>query len=126
VKNVTNEYLIDTETCKLKDWPVFDQETKPLFEHHSGQKFPCDKDHGPGIYIKRVNLTWVQIDLPPLSNLSSKPIYQCFAREIKRLSKGDSWHYGPKVGPLGHLNNFANNLTDAERAETSGNAPRWD
>ena len=105
------EYLIDTKTCRLKEWPLFDEETTPLYVNMTDKYYECDKM--PEIRVKRVNLTWVKIELPVKNNISESS-WLCYAREVQRYPNGDSYDYGPYFGPVGFLTNFANNLTDAD------------
>ena len=114
-------YLIDTETCRLSDWPLFDPEIQPLFVDYKNKDFGCDKNVLPFL-ISRVNFTWIQIDFPPKGWLTDTK-WQCSAQEIKRTSN-DQWALGTQIGPLDRLNNFANNLTSAQlKNETNS---RWD
>ena len=109
--NNINEYLIDTETCRLKDWPMLEDDILPLYENMTDKYFECDQI--PVIRVKRVNFTWVQVELPVKENIS-ETTWLCYAREVQRYPKSDSYDYGPFFGPIGLLTNFANNLTDAD------------
>ena len=109
--NITDQYLIDTEACRLKDWPMLEDDVLPLYENMTDKYFECDQI--PVIRVKRVNLTWVQVELPVKQNIS-ETTWLCYAREVLREPKSDSYDYGSYFGPIGLLTNFANNLTDVD------------
>ena len=101
--------LINTETCKIPEWPKFDVQTRKFFQSRFGQTYPCHKTElDSTIQIQRVNLTWIQIDFLPSSNHNSTDTYECYAREIKRSAKRDRMTYGSHV--IGKANIYENFL----------------
>lgn len=103
-----HKYLIYSDTCKLKDWPVFDDETRPIFVNVSSKTRFCTRKKY-NIEIARHNYTWVKIHVPGYKDLGG---WRCWARELVRVKSNDRWDYGPDgfVGPLGMLYNFDRDL----------------
>lgn len=115
-----SQLLINTSTCVLADYPLFDEEIlQNHYSNKSGQEYSCDKNLPP-FSIFRLNYTWIGIEFPKESSS-----WTCFAREIYRPEGKDGVEYGTEeVGPLNSLTNFANNLTSEEA--TNNNTGRWD
>lgn len=120
LQNATTKqaYLIYTETCQLRDWPLFDEEIKLLYKNWTDKELQCNK-HLPPFRISRVNFTWLKIDFPH-GNVN----WTCYATELARDEKVDGLRRGPVVGPLSALTNLANNLSQTERLASG--PVRWD
>ena len=103
-----DQYLIDTNVCRVKAWPLFDNETFPLYFNMTSNSLICFFE--PLADVRRVNFTWIQIYLSALE----EKLWKCYARELKRSKYGDNLLLGPFIGPIGLLTNFANNLTDVD------------
>ena len=86
-----HRYLVHTKACHMIEWPIFDEETGPIFKDGSERTFQCEQ---PTIRIERVNSTAIYIpNLTPNSNL------QCYVDELLS-SVGDSFTFGKRYGPL--------------------------
>lgn len=111
-------YLINTSTCQVRDWPLFDSEILPLFENlENVENFGCDKD-GPLFTIERVNFTWIFIGFPKIGSWS------CNATELARTSSSDGLTLGPTIENLEAYTNFDRYQMD-EKVE-NGSQFRWD
>lgn len=120
--------LINTSTCVLADYPLFDEEILKHYVNRSGTEFPCDKNRPP-FRVFRFNFTWIGVDFPRADERVSEGNWTCFAQELYRPYLKDSWNLGTEKVPLGRLNNFAHNLTfeDGAKEEEKLNVTgRWD
>lgn len=112
-------YLINTEACQVKDWPLFDSEILPLFE--SLENFNCDKN-APLLTIQRLNFTWLFIDFPQNGHWS------CSATELARNSSDDELQFGPTLSNLKAYTNFdqAEINYKLKKSKTFTSPPKWD
>ena len=83
VEKSKTDYRINTNGCKIKNWPLFDNETIKLFENKTETIWECKPDL---IHIKRFDETWISLDW---TELGYKPF--CYFR---KLSRGyDDFHF---------------------------------
>ncbi len=98
--SISEKYIINTELCKMIAWPLFDDETRPIFRNHSGHRFNCRERKL--INVKRINETKLSIELSDI-----KPLPQCFVTELLRVKNFDSiYRFGPTYGPIKNLVNL--------------------
>lgn len=113
-------FLINTPTCQVKDWPLFDEEILPLYENLKNVDFNCDKN-APLFTIQRVNFTWLYIDYSKNSNWS------CNATELARNSDTDGLALGPTITNLETYTNFDRNQIKIKLKNSPyENVSRWD
>ncbi len=119
--------LINTSTCVLADYPLFDEEILKHYVNRSGTEFPCDKNRPP-FRVFRFNFTWIGVDFPTGDERVFEGNWTCFAQELYHPYLKDSWNLGAEKVPLGRLNNFAHNLTfeDCAKKEELNVTGRWD
>ena len=99
------KYLVNTELCKIIEWPLFDAETRPLFHNYSGRRIKCRSREAKVISAKRVAQTMVDIQVLSGNRL----IPQCFATEILRERGVDSKvSFGKELGPIEMSINITN------------------
>ncbi len=82
------KYRIDTKGCKIFNWPLFDEETKPIFKNLTNEKIKCDSRQ-TFVEIKRFNSTAIQLDW---SKLNYTPF--CYISELIRGEGEDSVSFG--------------------------------
>ena len=89
------------------EWPLFDDETGPIYKDYTERTFQCEK---PVIRIERVNNTAIYI--PTLTGNSN---LQCYVDALLS-SDGDTYTFGTRYGPLkGPITDFPK--LDAVRVE---------
>ena len=74
--NFVKHYRIDTNGCKIKDLPLFDEQIEWFFKNKSKTIWKCTKNI---INIQRINGTAIRVDW---STLGYKPV--CFYRQLSR------------------------------------------
>ena len=91
------KYLVNTEKCKIIDWPLFDSETRPLFHNNSGKKIKCYSSGSRILSVRRINQTVIEI-----KNLrDTQPYPQCYATNLMRRKGFDSKvFFGKTIGPI--------------------------
>lgn len=110
-------YLINTSTCKIKEWPLFDEEILPLYTNLKNIDFSCDKN-APLLTVERVNFTWIYISYPTNAGWS------CNATELARDSFTDGLTLGPTITNLETYTNFDKHQM-ANKLE-NGDQFKWD
>ncbi len=110
-------YLINTSTCQIKDWPLFDKDIWPLYQNLKNADFGCDKN-APILTIERVNFTWIHIIYPKNGG------WLCNATELARKNSTDGLTLGPTVTNLQDYTNFDRDQM-ANKLE-NGRQFRWD
>ena len=83
---LNTKYRINTRNCKISDLPLYDDETKDLFDVNNQTIWKCTKNV---INIYRVNFTsilfnWTSLDKTPL----------CFYRKLSRGKDDFTYDYG--------------------------------
>jgi hypothetical protein len=73
------------------NWPLFDGETKKLYENVTNEKINCESQQ-PIVDIKRVNSTWIQLNW---SQLNYTPF--CYISELIRGEGEDGVRFGKIV-----------------------------
>lgn len=94
------DYLINTDNCQVKQYPLFDEEITSLYRKE--RPSPRCSNSVPPLRIERFKQTWIRI--PDL--LEQK--WKCWAWEVSRDPVTDSLKYGSKGRRLKKLTNFAN------------------
>lgn len=86
-----HRYLVHTKTCRMIEWPLYDEETGPIIREFRDRTFNCRQ---PAIRIERLNGTLLYVEgIKRSSNL------QCFVDELTS-NTGDAFTFGKRFGPL--------------------------
>lgn len=123
--------LVNTPVCRIDDLPIFDKETKRLFQKNArlSSEICTPKFMQENFTIRRVNYTWIEIDGPVADQ------WFCVGREVQRKAETDYLRFGKdnvylKTG-LNDLTaqvmreKFVNNSSSSNN-NNSSEANRWD
>ena len=93
----SNKYLVNTPNCKIIEWPLFDDQTLPLFLNNSGKILECRSPDSEMLRVKRVNQIFIEIKFL----IDFDPIPECNATKLIRKRGNDSILFvGETVGPI--------------------------
>lgn len=85
--NVHKSYLVNTQGCKIVDWPVFDDETIELFENYTDLEYECPKSV---VTIKRINGIGIQI---ATNDKDANDTINCEAKTAEFNGDAEDWYF---------------------------------